>query len=185
MTIYDPIASLAPFAIHVTLGGQEYEIPALPAIDWLRVLIPEDISVLDVVPGLFPDDVRVLVEERIMSRSISREELLKAAFDVITVASGRDYWFTVKFLAVCRVSWDAVGGVLARSGIDARTIPLAAWIDAAYHIAREIIASGKDGSQNLVRFTSELEAPPPGIDYEIDEELEAAAFERAVRMAQH
>jgi hypothetical protein len=186
VTYHDPIASLAPFRIVVTLADAEYEIPALPAADWLRVLLQEGYSLLEIVPGLFENESdRHLVEDQVAFEEITSDELNEAAHDVITIVSGRDWWVTVRFLAITRAAWDTVGAMMARANIDARQVSLAYWFDAAYHIARELIASGKDGQQNLVRFTSELEAPPPGVvDAAFDEEMEAAAFERAVRMAQ-
>ena len=181
----DPIASLTPVPILVTLGGEDYEIPALPALDWLRILLQESYSTLDIVPGLFTEEVRVLVEDRMAIEEITWEEVAQAGLDAITAVSGRDYWFTVRLLTITRLSWDTVGAMVIQAGIDARTVSIAAWIDVAYHVAREIIASNKDGQQRLVRFVSELEAPPPGESQEIDEEFEAAAFEQAVRMSQH
>lgn len=185
MTYQDPIASLAPVPILVQLADREYEIPALPALNWLHVLLKDGFSALEIVPGLLSPEDQVSVEDQIALEQVTLEQLNEASFDVITIVSGRDWWFTVKFLTVCRVSWDVIGGMMARLRIDARTLSLAAWIDAAYHIAREIISSGQEGQQNLIRFTSELEAPPPGTAIEFDEQFEAEAFERAVRMAQH
>lgn len=186
MTYHDPVASLAPAGVVVSLGGVEYSIPALPALNWLRIFLKEEYSILEVVPGLIePEADRDKIEDLIAIEELTFTEISEAALDAITIASGRDYWVTVKFLAITRMSWDTVGAMMARLNIDARQVSLAAWFDAAYHVAREIIASGKDGQQHLVRFVSELEAPPPGVEIEFDEEFEAAEFERAVRMAQH
>lgn len=185
MTYLDPLAALAPAPIIITLSGQDYTIPALPALDWLLVMMAEEVDVLGVIPGLLVPEDRALVEDRISQEEITWDEVNDTALEAMTVASGRDWWFAIRFLAVARVGWDVIGGQMARSGIDATKISLAAWIDAAYHIAREAIGSGKEGQQNLVRFTSELEAPPPGMGAAFDEEFEAAAFEQAVRMAQH
>lgn len=185
MTYLDPLAALAPAAIIVTLGGQDYAIPSLPALDWLQVVMEERVDVLGIVPGLLSPEDRVLVEDRISQEEITWDEVNDTALEALAVAAGRDWWFTIRFLAVARVGWDVIGGQMVRSQIDASKISLAAWIDAAYHIAREAIGAGKEGQQNLIRFTSELQAPPPGVDVDFDEEFEAAAFEQAVRMAQH
>lgn len=184
MSYVDPIASLAPMPVIVELGGRDYTIPALPAIDWLRILLEEGFSALEVLPGLLAPEDAIILEDQLALEEVSLNAVNDAALDAITIASGRDWWFSVRFLAVARASWDVIGGTIARLGVDAQKVSLAAWIDAAYHIAREAISSGKEGQQNLIRFISELEAPPTGHESEFDEEFEALAFERAVRMAQ-
>ena len=38
----DPLASMRCWAITVDLGGREFEIPALPAVDWWPVILDVD-----------------------------------------------------------------------------------------------------------------------------------------------
>jgi hypothetical protein len=184
VTHRDPIASLAPVDIYVSFESQEYLIPAMPALDWLRVLMRESPSLLDIVPGLLQSTDRAALEDLISTEAVPFGEVEAVAYEAISIASGRDYWVTIRLVAIARASWDTVGGLIARSNIRADQISLGAWVDAVFHICCELIASGKDGKQHLVRFTSELEAPPPGVEVQIDEEFEALAFERAVRMSQ-
>lgn len=180
----DPIASLAPFAVTVDLYEREFTIPALPALDWLKVLLEESPNLWNIVPGMLPEQDRVLVEDAVALGQISYQELLDVSHDVIAVTTGRDYWFVLRLCAIVRASWDTVGGSIARLQLDARVLSLSAWIDAVFHVCCEMIgSSGKDAKQKLVSFVSELEAPPPGESVEFDEEAEALAFERMVRMS--
>jgi hypothetical protein len=183
VTNKDPIASLAPFPITVTLAGRDHTIPALSALDWLRVLLRPVPDLVEVIPGFLPPGDQAAIEEMIAEGDLTYSEVLEAAHDVITVATGRDWWFVVKLATFTRVAWDNVGGLIARGRLDAAQMSIGAWIDAVFHMCCELIgSSGKDAKQHLVRFVSELESPPPGEELEFDEAAEAEAFERAVRM---
>jgi hypothetical protein len=186
VTNKDPIASLAPFAITITLAGRDHTVPPHTALDWLKVLLQPIPDLLDVIPGFLAVEDQVVIEEMIAEGELTYAEVMEAAHDVLAVSTGRDWWFVIKLATFVRVAWDNVGGLVARNRLDAAQMSIGAWIDAVFHICCEIIASsGKEAKQHLVRFTSELEAPPPGEEVEFDEAAEAEAFERAVRMTQH
>ena len=59
----DPVASLAPAEIIVTLAGQDFIIPAYPALNWLHALLAESLSLLEIVPGMLDPEQRIEVEE--------------------------------------------------------------------------------------------------------------------------
>jgi hypothetical protein len=129
----DPLASMRCWAITLELGGREYEIPALPAVDWWPVLASGDLSrVLDFIPSS-PDDPANL-DELLLSGTISAEELGQALTDTIEEAAGRSLHAAIVLTAVANAQWPVVGGTLAQTGFRWDEQPLGAALDAIYVI---------------------------------------------------
>lgn len=122
----DPIASLCPWPVTVTVGSERFEIPALPAVDWLCVLMVEDLSLYDVVPGLFDStDVPRFID----ALSESDEDTQLLALDAIRVASGREWWVALRLLAAARAHWHVLGPQMLQHGADAERLSLSGWLD--------------------------------------------------------
>lgn len=174
----DPLASLRLFPVEVTLGGYVFEVPALPAIDWLEVLLAEPLDAERIFPGLAGEDVVDQVDRLLVDEVITFDELMDTALDVITAGSGRPWWFTVRLCATSRAAWDRIGGPV--SGVDITVRPLGAWLDCAYWAILESIDPRKAGE-----VSGQLMMPPAGWLPEFDEDAESAAFMAMMAQAQN
>lgn len=129
----DPLASMRCWAIGIELGGREFEIPALPAVDWWPVLVSGDLGlILDFIESS-PDDPGN-VDELLLSGVLSVEELGQALTDTIEEAAGRPLHAALVLATVANAQWTATGGELARTGFRWDEQPLGAALDAVYAI---------------------------------------------------
>ena len=69
-------ALIVPRPVRVTLGGDDYRIPALPASDWMVVLLDRDLT--DIVPGMVEGDIDALWD-RLFFGEVTGEECEEAA----------------------------------------------------------------------------------------------------------
>lgn len=164
----DPVASIAPSAVVVTLGKRTYRIPPHPAAVWLALLLTRDLE--GVLPGLLTDDDAEDLDEALWSGEVGIDQVRDAIFDMITVASGRNWWWAFNLLAVCAPSWSQKFGTIMLHGFDIHKESIAAFLDVLYSLC-------VDGSSEEQRrsFDSSLDQAPVGYQ-EIDEETEAATF---------
>lgn len=111
------------------LGGREFDIPALPAVDWWPVLTDQGpAAVVDLLKSDVDLDA-MLLDGRITSADLS--EVIR---DVIEEATGRTYHAAFVLATVASVSWPAIGGQLAQSGFRWDRQPIGAALDAVYGI---------------------------------------------------
>lgn len=169
MVAVDPLASLRITTTFVTLAGHLFEVEKHGADDWLEVIISG--RLYQVLPGWIEDDAEaVLLGEMLMDGTILDEDLDKATKDVISVVGGRPSWWIFNMVGYAASNWGVMNGHLIKSGIRAEEISLAAWIDAAYALARELQPS----QDEWMKVETHLEAAPAGT--ELDEEDEGQAF---------
>lgn len=122
----DPAASMRIWAVELNLGGRVFEIPALPAADWLPLLMEGDVtSVLDLIedPAL---------DRMILSGEIAPAELAASVNMAVEQVSGRPVHQATVLAQVARLQWTVVGGDLARRGLRWDEVPLAAALDAIH-----------------------------------------------------
>lgn len=171
MVAVDPLASLAPRWITVTLLGREWEIPPKTAADWLEVLVPG--RLYEVVPGWFDDETADdLIWDAVDDGTITENDLDQITKEVIEAASGRAWWWGWQILAMAKNSataWSRLHGLMLLGGIDSTKVSLAAWFDALYAVATE----GMETEQKR-KFDAAVDTPPPG--EELDEMAESSAF---------
>lgn len=167
--VSDPVASLRPWPIDVRLGQTTVHIPALPAADWLAVLMTE-FTIWDLIPGLCPDDEDIAIQA-LREGQLTADEFQDACLQVITTATGRPWWFAVRLIQVAAASWEVVGGNLAKSSVDAGRISIGQWLDITLLVCLE----GMKQEQTTM-FLSQLEAPPRGHEEEA-KELEMSVSE--------
>src|SRR4029078_9035306 len=86
----DPTESLCPWPVVFTVQGREYEIPALPAAQWLRVLMTEDATEEDVFLELVPEGIQLLLEDD------DSWDMAALAQDIIELASGRRWYIAMR-----------------------------------------------------------------------------------------
>lgn len=179
MPARDPIASLRPWSITVTVGGQDYTIPALPASAWLEVLLAPQVQVLGILPGLLDDEDGVELAMRLAEDEVDLDEVYQASLDAVAVAGGRSWWWCLSFAAGMGVAWNTLSGHLILSGVDWDKLSLAAFFDAAYALISRGIPKEK-----LQLLDLELNSPPPGVEVPFDEDAEAQAFMSMMNEAQ-
>ena len=146
----DPLASMRCWAIGIELGGREFEIPALPAVEWWPVIASGDLAqVLDFIASS-PDDPDNL-DELLLAGEVSGEDLTEAANDAIEEVTGRSFHAAFVLAVVAKAQWGTVGGVLAQTGFRWDLQPIGAALDAIY----EILTSRMD-KDNLDKFLALL-----------------------------
>jgi hypothetical protein len=168
----DPVQSLCPFSVVVAVGDHDVEIPALPASDWLSVLMTENINLDDIFPGLLSIEDADYVEDLIMSGDLGIEEYEDIVLTVLETVSARSWWVTIRLIETARTSWDNIGAELTLRGIDATQVSLSSWLDV---LLLTIIKSMEP--KDVQMWCLRLEAPPP--EEKVDEtemEMSSSAF---------
>lgn len=111
------------------LGGREFDIPALPAVDWWPVLT--DDGPAGIIDLLKSDES---LDAMLLDGRISSADLADALQDVIEEATGRTYHAAFVLATVASVSWPVIGSQLARDGFQWDRQPIGAALDAVYAI---------------------------------------------------
>jgi hypothetical protein len=159
----DPLASLRCAAVVVPFAGVDYTIPALPAARWLEILLAEKLNLEAIFPGLAGLDAELAVNMAIASRRATVEDLEQAIYDVLEVASGRQWWITVRLCISLRAHWEWVGGAMARNGLTPFEVPLAFWLDGAYAtMVHEMVAGAVEEADlnRIADWSRALTSPP-------------------------
>lgn len=130
----DPLASMRCWAITVELGGREFEIPALPAVDWWPVLVSGNPSgIVDILKSIDGADL----DGMLLDGTVSGAELSEAITDAIEEATGRSFHAAFVLATVATTAWPMVGGQLARDGFHWDTQPIGAALDAIHLVVLE------------------------------------------------
>lgn len=171
--VTDPVWSLDPWPVTIQLGRRELEIPALPARDWLAVLMVADFVPEAVLPGLLADPAEGDEEigDALLAGEVDPEELDQAVLDVITAVSGRPWWVAMRLIGTARGAWQTIGAEMIMK-VDAARISLSAWLDVALLLMMRNI-----DEQQATMFALQLEMPPPNVDVEeVEPEMAASSF---------
>lgn len=155
----NPIRSLRPTSVVFTWQGREYEIPALPAVDWLEVLMDPNWMAEDIMLALLPNGDRLVNE-------LSLDELDNLGLDILEEVSARHWWIADRLIQTLGAAWDTMGAEAVLNHVDPEKLSLAAWLDAMLMLLMRRISS-----EQAPMFTSRLELPPPGEELD-QEELE-------------
>lgn len=169
----DPLSSLRPFALIVTLGGRDYTVPPLHASDWLSVLLEEDLDLSGIIPGLLGEDDQAELSDAVWRDEVTEEEIEEVCLDLIKETAGRDWWWVLHLLWSAASAWMVVYGRLVMQGVKPDELPLAAFLDALY-----LTCVQNMDKQQRSEFDRMLERPPAHIAPEdaINEDAESAAF---------
>lgn len=141
----------------VRLGPQEWTIPALPASDWLAVLMVEDIEPDDIFPGLLEQSDADRVEDLLTSGEMSLDDIYEAFFDIIEAVSSRYWWVALRLIHIAFDQWHVLGPDMVMRGADANQLSLSAWLDS---LTVTVVQGMK--REQVTTFTMQLEAPPVG-----------------------
>lgn len=167
----DPLASLRPWGFMVDLGGREYEIQPRTGAQWLEVLLPNPLELGDILPGMLGEAEQEELEEALMAGTVSESDIREACYEVIALASGREWWWTLTLVQSATTVWLQIYGQLVAQGVRFDSLPLGAVLDAMY----ATIAS-RMSKEQLLSFNSELSKPPAGYAPELSREDEEAQF---------
>lgn len=152
-------AALAPAPILVTIGGRSWEIPPLPAEDWIRALMSGQVEAA-VVPGLLADADAADVLDTALGGRLDETAWRRAVYGAISDAAGRDWWQAIRL--VNAVDGDGLGrtyGELVLRGVDPWRVSLGAWCAAVYALlARNLDEKG------LARLNTKLMLVPEVAD---------------------
>jgi len=166
----DPIQSLQPLSVELTIAGQEFDIPAQSAAEWLTVLMVEDLDLADIFPGMVEDPAPV--EDLILDGKLGLDELEETILGILEIVSARPWWVALRLVEIARTSWDVLGAELLLRGVDATKVSLAAWLDMAL-----LVALRSMDPKDIQMFTLKLESPPPSAKKEeADMEMSASQF---------
>lgn len=154
--VTDPVASLKPWPTVVTVAGQDYEVPAWPAADWLSALMADPLDLNDLLYNLAPD-LADAIDDALLSDALDFDDYLNLALDLVTTASGRPWFKALRLIGTVRENWDVVGAELELRGVDAARVSLGAWLDIALITVLKMM-----NEKDVPMFTLKLEAPAPG-----------------------
>lgn len=154
--VSDPIWSLKQWPVLVQMGGEEYTIPALPAADWLPVLMTDDFDPEAVFPGLLIESDQALVEDHLHHGILALEDVHHVSLEIVSTVAGRPWWVALRLIHAAVRSWDALGGDLVRKA-DASVLSLSAWLDVLFLL----VVRGIDDA-NRTMFLLKLEMTPAG-----------------------
>jgi hypothetical protein len=148
----DPLASMRCWAISVELGGREFELPPLPAVDWWPVITTGDITgVLDLLKSAdtgSPADLDTMI----LDGEVTGAELSSVMADALQEATGRTVHASFVLATLATSAWPTIGGQLALSGFRWDVAPIGAALDAIY----SVIVGGLE-EKNREKFLAMLE----------------------------
>jgi len=156
---------LKPWPVVVEMHGLSLEIPALPAVDWLAVLMQTDLSLDDFIDELMPD-----IEEKLYETDLDLEELYEVCLEVISVASARPWWVTLRLITIAKDHWHILSGEMLK--VDATRMSLYGWLD----VLLLVILNSME-PKDTTMFSMRLETPPSDVEAKPEEmEMSAGAF---------
>lgn len=167
----DPLASLSPTTVTVDYLGREYTVAAMSATQWLAILWNPDFSPDDIFPALVSaeDDV---VDGIILGETVTREVFL-VAMEILEVASGFRWWFTLRAVAMLRASWFRIGGFVV---LDPAQVSLGLFLTSMLGQCIEHMEPAR-----AAEMVEQLNEAPEGFELPEDEFAEGAAFMAAMQ----
>jgi hypothetical protein len=126
-----------------------------------------DTLISEIVPDL---------EDLVYDGAIRLDRVYDAMLEVVSCASARPWWISLRLISVARYQWDILGPELLARGADPNTQSLAAWLD----VLLVTILSAMDPKKTTM-FLMQLEAVPdvmkdPGKDSFDEMEMDTGAF---------
>lgn len=166
---------LAPCDISVTFGSETHVVPAMSAHQWCKILLHDPFDPYNVYPTMAGVNAVIEVEDAISQGEVDAEDLARVALETVSIAGDRPWWVTLRMLATAGQTWDRIGAQLIKAGVDARHLPLAAWLDVVWLIMLDYVDPKK-----LVQFVAKIEKPPIGWDTTVIGDDDDAAFMAAM-----
>jgi hypothetical protein len=174
----NPAAALRPAAVALELGDWEYEVPELPAADWLEAILA---GWHGVVPGLLHPEDRISILRDQFAGSVASADILASARTACEAAGGRRWWEIERLVATAtdKDFWPWISGqLLAR--VDLLRVSFGGALNVMYVI---MVENMKEEKRH--QFDAMLEAPPASViaeewdDEEAESDFLAALGEQA------
>lgn len=172
----DPSATLITAAIEVEAIGRVWTVPPMSAAQWLDLIWSDGLTFYDIFPGLVGADD--MFTEAMLAGDIGMEEMFALAQEIIETGAGLRWWVTLNLAMQAKVNWHNLGGALIREGLDARTMPLGAWLLSFLSLCLENMKPEK-----AAKFVTDINTPPKGTAKEETKADDGAAFLAAMRQA--
>lgn len=163
--------SLCPWSITVSMGrcndtscfiNHRFEVPALPAFDWLRYLLSEEPDLNSLINEVMPD-----LEDFYFENGLSIIDMYQTVLNIIEIASARPWWVALRLIYCASDNWHIVGSKLLMNRIDASVMSLAAWLDVALFIMIESM-----DPKEVTMFSLKLETAPTGGLFAVEKQPE-------------
>lgn len=170
----DPLASLVPVRVIITIADRDFVVEPKPAQDWLEILLAEEPDIRDIVPGWCGYECHSHLYRSLMNGSFDGEEWGTTVLEVIEVASGRRWWQAINMINAMKLpeNWRMIFGQLVLQGLDPRQVSLGAWLDATYALCTQNM--DKD---DRIKFDLAIDTPPSFVKPE--DAIDPAEQERA------
>lgn len=169
----DPTAQFEISDVIVELGGRDFLIPGRPAATWLAILTADQFDGSEIIPGMVADPEQL--DDLLLGGGVDVDQIVGAIQDVITIASGHPWWWSLGLLSLIRSQEHGTQLLGEMTRLDASTCSLGAWLNTLYAITVKYMKQ-----EDRTKFDMELDTPPPDIEIEpedlIDEAASSAAF---------
>lgn len=169
----DPVWSLRPWPLIVTVAGTEFEVPAMPAADWLAWLMAPEFDLDAALEELLPG-----IDDLLVDGDATLDEVYETVLDMISTVSARPWWVALRLISVARTSWDVLGPDLIKRGLDPDRHSLAAWMD----VLLVSIYNAMD-PKDTTMFTMKLEAVPEAVGDPEADPMDSMEMDRSAFMA--
>lgn len=155
----DPVLSLRPCPVWFTVQGVDFEIPALPAVEWLSILMRSDWSPDDVLIELAPGGLELVLQD-----TLDPEDTERLCLDIVEAVTGRHWWIALGLIQVIQDGWHVAGPEMIMAGIDPAQLSLAAWLDTMMLVVLRLIRK-----EDQAMFLARLEMPPAATEVPVEE----------------
>jgi hypothetical protein len=98
----------------------------MTAGEWLEILWAEPLDLLDIWPGLAGAFNEMV--DSLFDGTTDGEDITAIACEIISEASGLEYWVAIRLAACLRVSWLLVGGSLLKAGLRPENVSLGTYM---------------------------------------------------------
>jgi hypothetical protein len=157
----------------MTLGGREFTIPALDAVEWVRILTAAPLDTYAIFPILAGPEAVEAVEDAAWDGGLDEEDLVRMSLEAIAIAADRPWWVVLRLLSSVAGAWEHL------HVNNARGMSLAGWLDEVWSKAVSIM-----DQKHRPAWEHQIEFPPKGWESSVDFNEEEKAFMSAMRSAQ-
>jgi hypothetical protein len=159
--------SLKPWPAVVWLGNREFELPAMPAADWLAYLMQPVPDVDGLVLDFFGD-----VDDLIYAGKVQVEDLDEAILELISTVCARPWWVALRQVKVARDAWPVLGPKLLER-VDLERVSIAAFLDVLLTVTLESM-----DPKDVTMFVLRLEAVPVELAQDQPAPIESMEMDR-------
>jgi hypothetical protein len=163
----DAAAALRCWGLDVTVGGHTYQLPPLPAAEWVDAVQG---SWYGLIPGLVDGGDAII--DAIADGTVTSGQVVEAAQDALAEACGMPWWQALRLIQLT-VSDPLAAGMLVLGGVNAQQVSIGAWVVAAY----ALLVKDAD-EKDRARIDRDISKPPTGNVDGFDEQAAADSFER-------